>query len=162
MRTRATAEDRADGIGDSGFGMWSDRVLDSGFGIRSDPAWNLEFGGGDSPFVTGSDAVGFTNCESRIPSSEYPSRRNRPPAQLHLPDDVLLRNHPPMPAVGTIVPMVSHHEVVPLRDDLRSPVIVTPVLLWHVIVFERDVVDIYMTVHNAYGVPLFGDDAFYE
>src|SRR5436305_1616484 len=53
--------------------------------------------------------------ESRIPS-KYPRCRNRPPSQLHFSDDVLLRHHAPMAAVGAVVAVIAHHEVVALRN----------------------------------------------
>ena len=55
------------------------------------------------------------------------ARGNRPPADLHLADDVLLRHHAPVPAVGAVVAVVAHHEVVALGNHLRPPVVVAAV-----------------------------------
>ena len=49
--------------------------------------------------------------------SEDVCGRYRPPPELYLPDDVLLRDEAPVPAVGAVVPMIPHHEVVALRND---------------------------------------------
>src|SRR5687768_12493504 len=43
---------------------------------------------------------------------------HRPPA------NVLARYDAPVPAVLRAIPIVAHHEVVPLRDEQRSPMIV--------------------------------------
>src|SRR5690606_2317251 len=71
---------------------------------------------------------------------------DRPPPQLHLADDVLLRHGPPVATVGTVVPMVAHHEVVALRNHLRAPVVVPPILRGHVGILEFDVVDEHASV----------------
>src|SRR5579872_3436332 len=50
---------------------------------------------------------------------------NRPPADFDLADDVLLRHGAPVAAVGAVVAMIAHDEVVALLDDLRAPIVVT-------------------------------------
>src|SRR5258708_6669762 len=57
-------------------------------------------------------------------TSENSGVLKRPPAHLHFADDVLLRHGTPMAAVGAVVPVVAHHEVVALLDYLRTPVVV--------------------------------------
>ena len=88
---------------------------------------------------------------------ENARRGNRPPAQLHLPDDVLLRHHAPVAAVGAVVPMVAHDEVVALRNDLRAPVVVAAVVLGNVVVVQRDVVHVHTPVDDADRIVLLRD-----
>ena len=83
--------------------------------------------------------------------------RHGPPADLHLADDVLLRHHAPVAAVGAVVPVVSHHEVVALGNDLRSEVVVAAVLRRDVVVAERHVVHVHASVHDADDVVLLRD-----
>src|SRR5258706_6077891 len=100
-RTFATSEYRSSGTRDSRWGIRDSRP--------------------------GSIASGApTNPKSRISnsSSEDPRGRHRPPAELDLADDVLLRHHAPVAAVGAVVAMVAHHEVIPFGNHLRAPVVV--------------------------------------
>src|SRR5215831_20251 len=56
----------------------------------------------------------------------------RPPPDLDLADDVFLRHWPPVAAVGAVVAVIAHHEVIPLLDDLRTPVIMASEFLGHI------------------------------
>src|SRR5262245_31578256 len=68
--------------------------------------------------------------------------RHRPPTQLHFADDVALRDESPVAAVGTVVPMIAHHEVVTLGNHLWAVIVVAAVLLRHEVVGQRDVVHV--------------------
>jgi ferritin len=94
---------------------------------------------------------------SRRGSVEHAPARQRPPPQLHLADDVALRHEPPVAAVGAVVPVVAHHEVVAFLHHLRAPVVVPAVLGRHVVVLERDVLHVHSPVHDLYLLALFRD-----
>src|SRR5262245_20127076 len=83
---------------------------------------------------------------------EHMGRRNRPPPQLDLSDNVLLGHETPVTAVGTVVPVVTHHEVVTLGYDGRSEVVVAAELRRHEPVVHRLVVGVYAAVNDADGV----------
>jgi hypothetical protein len=78
----------------------------------------------------------------------------RPPADLHLADDVLLRHGAPVAAVGAVVAVVAHDEVVALLDHLRAPVVVAAEFGGNVVVVERDVVDVDAAVDNPHRIAL--------
>src|SRR4029079_6674747 len=59
------------------------------------------------------------------------SRTDWPPSPLNPADDVLLRNVAPVTAVGTVIPMIAQHKVIPFRDHFRSPVVVASEFLRH-------------------------------
>src|SRR5215813_13001644 len=99
------------------------------------------------------------SCPSSL---EDPRVRHRPPANLYLADDVLLRHHPPVTAVGAVVAVVAHHEVVAFRYHLRTPVVVAAVVRLDVVVLQRDVVDVHAAVDDANGVAFLRDDALHE
>src|SRR5579872_6711216 len=107
---------------------------------------------------------GVTRLPSAIPRRflKNSGGRHRPPSQLDLSDDVLFRHHAPVTAVGAVVPMVAHHEVVALRNHLGAPVVMATELCRHVVVLERDVVHVYAPVHDAHRVAFLGDDALDE
>src|SRR5215207_1963824 len=63
--------------------------------------------------------------------SEQPHVVRRPPAQLHLADDVLLRNRAPVAAVPAAIAVIAHHEVIAFRHDLRSEVLGASILGRH-------------------------------
>ena len=67
-----------------------------------------------------------------------------------------------MAAVGAVVPVVAHHEIVPFRHDLGSPVVVAAVLARHVRVGERHVIDEHLPVDHLHRIALLGDDALNE
>ncbi len=67
-----------------------------------------------------------------------------------------------MAAVGAVVAVVAHDEVVPLRNHLGAPVVVAAVLARHVLVVERDVVDVHPAVHDADRVAFLRDDPLHE
>src|SRR6266853_1601738 len=85
-----------------------------------------------------------------------------PPPHFHFADDVFLRHAPPVAAVGAVIAVIAHHEVVALLHDLRTPVVVAAEFGRDVIVVERDVVDVHVAVDNADRVAFFGDDPFDE
>src|SRR4051812_33344647 len=85
-----------------------------------------------------------------------------PPPDLHHADDVLLRHGTPVAAVGTVVAMVAHDEVVALLHDLRAPIVVAAEFLRHVVVVQGNVVDVDVAVHNANGIAFPGDDPLDE
>src|ERR1700691_4058059 len=89
------------------------------------------------------------------PESENPRGRHRPPAKLNLSDDVPLWYEAPGPAVRAVVPVIAHDEVVALGDHLRPPVVMAPVLLRHVIVVQRDLVDVHLAVDDPHRVAFF-------
>src|SRR5437762_4364511 len=60
--------------------------------------------------------------------SENMGGRDGPPTELHLADDVLLRHEAPVAAVGAVVPVIAHHEVVALGHDGGTEVVVAPEL----------------------------------
>src|SRR4029453_1994379 len=93
---------------------------------------------------------------------EHSRRGDRPPAELDLADDVLLRHHPPVAAVRAVVPMIAHDEIVALGNDLWSPFIMASILGRDVVVVERDVVHVNATVHDAHGITFFGNDPLHE
>src|SRR5204863_8424772 len=95
-------------------------------------------------------------------ASEHPRRWYRPPAELHFADDVFLRHHAPVPAVGAVVAVIAHHEVIAVGNDLRPPVVVAAVLVRHVVVLQWEVVDIDTAVDDADGVAFLRDHAFDE
>src|SRR4029450_9807538 len=78
---------------------------------------------GDSPLIKG-----WSTTVRQHERSERAHRRERPPAQLHSTDDVLLRDESPVAAVRAVVPVITHHEVVPLRNNLRPPIVVAAIL----------------------------------
>src|SRR5689334_8366453 len=80
---------------------------------------------------------------------EDPGVLQRPPANLHLADDVFLRHGAPVTAVRTVVPVIAHHEVIPLLDDRWAPVVVAPEFFRHIIVVQRNIVDVHVTVDNT-------------
>src|SRR5262245_5578489 len=84
-------------------------------------------------------------------------RRDRPPPELYASDDVFLRHHSPVTAVGAVVAVIAHDEIVTVRNDLRSVVVVAAELWWHVVVVERDVVHIHAAVDDTHVVAFFGD-----
>ena len=53
-------------------------------------------------------------------ASEQSGVLKRPPAHVHLADDVLLRHRSPVAAVEAVVPVVAHHEVVARLHDRRT------------------------------------------
>src|SRR4051812_48078228 len=89
--------------------------------------------------------------------SEHAGVRQRPPPELHLADDVLLRHEAPVPAVGAVVAMVAHHEVVAFRHHLRAPVVVAAILVRHEGVVHRDVVAEHPAVDDPHLIALFRD-----
>src|ERR1043166_210521 len=95
-------------------------------------------------------------------SSEDPRVLKRPPPNLHFAHDVLLRDRSPVAAVGAVVAMVAHDEVVALLNDLWTPIVVAAEFRRDVLVVQRNVVHVDATVHNAHRVALFGDDALDE
>src|SRR5215510_3886938 len=86
----------------------------------------------------------------------------RPPPHLDLADDVFLRHRSPVTAVGAVVAVIAHDEVVALLNDLRTPVVVAAEFLRDVVVLQRDAVDVDMPVHDPDRVALFGDHALDE
>ena len=90
-------------------------------------------------------------------TSEDPGVLQRPPADLHLADDVFLRHRTPVAAVGAVVPVVAHHEVVALLHDRRAPVVVAAELLRHVVVVQRHVVDVDAAVDDPDRVAFLRD-----
>src|SRR5690606_36011527 len=84
-----------------------------------------------------------------LPVREHPRVLERPPAELDASDDVLLRHLSPRAAVGTVVAMVAHHEVVALADDDRTPRVVHLVLVGDEVVGQRDVVAVDASVDAA-------------
>src|SRR6476619_1932608 len=76
-------------------------------------------------------------------------RGNGPPADLHLADDVFLGHHAPVATVRAVVAVIAHHEVVALGNHLRPPVVVAAILARHVIVLQRDVIDVDAAVDDA-------------
>src|SRR5262245_13581790 len=95
-------------------------------------------------------------------ASEHASGRYRPPAQLHFADDVFLRHHAPVTAVGAVVAVIAHYEVVTLGNHLRAPVVVAAEFAGHVVVFERDVVHVDAAIDDPDRVALFGNHALDE
>ena len=81
--------------------------------------------------------------------SERAHCRERPPAPLHSTDDVLLRDESPVAAVRAVVPVIAHYEVVPLRNNLRSPIVVAAILGDHERIAHRDVIDVNAAVDDA-------------
>src|SRR5262245_12618333 len=71
---------------------------------------------------------------------------NRPPPQLDFPDNVLLGHETPMAAVGAVVPVVTHHEVVTLGHDSRAEVVVAAELRRDEPVVHRHVVHVHAAV----------------
>ena len=67
-----------------------------------------------------------------------------------------------MTAVGAVVPVIPHDEVVPLWNHLRPPIFVAAVLAGDVIVANRYVVDVYLAVHDAHRISFFTDDPLDE
>src|SRR5581483_1909096 len=94
--------------------------------------------------------------------SEDTSRLEGPPPQLDLSDDVLLGHQAPRTAVGAVAAVVAHHEVVPLVDEARPPVVVAAVLGGHLIVLQRNVVHVDAAVHDPHAVAFLRDDALDE
>src|SRR5689334_12135669 len=93
---------------------------------------------------------------------ENPRMRDRPPADLHFADDVLLRDQPPGPAVGAVVPVIPHHVVIAGLHFLRPPRVARLVLLRDEVVGQRDVVAIDAPFDAADDVPRPGHDALDE
>ena len=67
-----------------------------------------------------------------------------------------------MAAVGAVVAVVAHDEVVALLHDLRAPVVVAAEFGRHVVVVQRDVVDVDVAVHDPDRVAFPGDHALDE
>ena len=86
----------------------------------------------------------------------------RPPPELHAADDVLLWHLPPMPAIGAVVPVVAHHEVVRLLYDFRSMGLVTPIFGGHEQVRLQYLVHVDMTVFDPYRVTFLRYDPLDE
>src|SRR5688572_9009597 len=99
---------------------------------------------------------------TRFSGSEDPYFLEGPPADLDLADDVLFRNRAPMPAVGAVVPVVAHDEVVALLHHFRAVVVMTPERFRHVIVAERKIVDVDATVLDSHAVAFPRDDPLDE
>src|SRR6266853_4965652 len=85
-----------------------------------------------------------------------------PPAHLDLADDVLLRHRAPVAAVGAVVAVIAHDEVVALLHGLRAPVVVAAEFLRDVVVVERDAVDVDVPVDDADDIAFFRDDSLDE
>ena len=68
----------------------------------------------------------------------------------------------PGAAVGTVVPVVAHHEVVAARNDVGAPGVVRPILLGDEVVAERDLVAVHLSVLAPNRIVFLGDDAFDE
>src|SRR5712691_1243744 len=88
--------------------------------------------------------------------------RDRPPTELHFADDVLLRHEAPVAAVGAVVPVIAHHEVVALGHDGGTEVVVAPELGRDEPIVHRHVVHVHTPVDDAHGVAFLGDDALDE
>src|ERR1700680_5073162 len=86
----------------------------------------------------------------------------RPPANLYLADEVLLRHEPPVAAVHAAITAISHHEVIAGGDHLGAPVLVAPKRSVHVILTKRHLVDVYAAADNAHRVAFLGDHALDE
>ena len=67
-----------------------------------------------------------------------------------------------MAAVGTVVPVVTHHKVIRLLNNLWAVILMASELRRHEEVGLEYFVDIYLAVLNPHGVTLFGDDTFNE
>src|SRR5262249_54407278 len=75
----------------------------------------------------------------------------------NLTQDVLLRHWSPVTAVGAVVSVVAHDEVVTLLDDQWAPVVVAAELGWNVVVvLQRDIVHGDATVDDPDRVPWCG------
>src|SRR5688500_4464783 len=81
----------------------------------------------------------------------------RPPSELHLADDILLPPGPPVAAVETVVAVIAHDEVVPGLDYLGAEVVVAAELLGHIVVVQRDVVDVNAPVDDLQRIARLGD-----
>src|SRR5687768_18402593 len=90
-------------------------------------------------------AFSILNCCAAA-ALENAGVRNRPPAELDLADDVFLRDELPVPAVGAVVPMVAHHEVVPVWNPFRPPVVVAAVFLRDEVIGDGRAVDVHLAV----------------
>src|SRR5690242_13210265 len=93
---------------------------------------------------------------------EHASMRDRPPSHLHSADDVLLRNHTPVPAVRTVIAMIAHHEVIAFLDARRPEIVMAAIFGRHEVINHRHVVDIHSAVNDPNLVALFGNDALDE
>jgi hypothetical protein len=67
-----------------------------------------------------------------------------------------------VPAVGAVVAVVAHHEVIAFVDDLRAEVIVAAVVGRHEAVVERHVIAVDPAADDADLIPFFRDDALDE
>src|SRR6266576_464440 len=75
-----------------------------------------------------------------------------------LADNIFLRNESPMTAVGAVVAVVAHHEVIPLGYHGRTKIVMAAVLGQHEIVPQQYVVDVDAAVDDAERVAFLGDD----
>src|SRR5262245_9000295 len=98
--------------------------------------------------------------ELRHPSGG--SRRVSPGYLNHSSQDISLRDHSPVTAVGTVVPMIAHHEVVPIRHDLWSPIIVAPNVGGYVVLLQRSIIYKHPAVNDSHRILFGGDDALHE
>src|SRR5262245_45703796 len=107
---------------------------------------------------------GARSCRSQAKTVRLKEPRGGdwPPPELHLADDVFLRHHAPVTAVGAVVPMIAHDEVVALGDHLRPPFVVAAILGGHVVVMERNVVHVDTPVYDSDGIAFFGNDSLHE
>src|SRR5687768_6219070 len=93
---------------------------------------------------------------------KYFRHGHRPPTDLDFADDVFLRHEAPVAAVGAVVAVIAHYEVIPLGDHLRAPVVVTAILGGDEVIPHRHVVHIDASVDHAHGVAFLGDHALDE
>src|SRR5262245_5089830 len=87
---------------------------------------------------------------------------NRPPPYLYFADDVLLGYLTPVAAIGAVVAVIAHDEVVALLHDLRAPIVVAAKSGWHVVIAERTIVHVHPAVDDSDSVPFLCDHALYE
>src|SRR5690242_18855039 len=150
VRTRETSEYREDGtaeLGARGSGARFVRLTDS---------WIFRTRRRSPDFSIPSPDPG-----RRIPSPDqllkHPRRRHRPPPQLHFADDVLLRHHAPVTAVGAVVAMIAHDEVIAVGNHLRTPVVMASIFSGDVVVVEGYIVHVHAAVDDAHGIAFFGN-----
>src|SRR5215813_15027101 len=81
------------------------------------------------------------------------------PDEERLADDVLVRHEPPHPAVGRVVAVVAHHEVMPRRDGAgKAVVIVGAILAERELLHERHRRRRVVLDHDSVRMPVDGLD----
>src|SRR5437763_166795 len=66
-------------------------------------------------------AITIVQVSTAVSTLEDLGVLKRPPADFHLADDVFLRHRSPVAAVGAVVAVIAHDEVIALLHDLRAP-----------------------------------------